>query len=83
MNKPIKHSTLEQVAEAFKTWRESKSSRREKTPPYLWELVKAIAPFYPRRKIEMALSITKEQLDREAPTPSDIGADFWTKKRNF
>lgn len=69
MNTLIKHSTLEQVAEAFKTWRESKNYRREKTPPYLWELVRAIVPLYPRRKIEVALSITKEQLDREAPIP--------------
>lgn len=67
MNEHIKQPTLNQVAEAFKIWRDAKTSRREKIPPYLWELVRAIAPLYPRRKIEVALSITKEQLDREAP----------------
>lgn len=67
MNEHIKQPTLNQVAEAFKIWRNAKTSRREKTPPYLWELVRAITSFYPRRKIEVALSITKEQLDREAP----------------
>ncbi len=59
--------TLEQVRQAFKTWRDTRTYGREKTPLHLWELVRAIALFYPRRKIEIALSITKEQLDREAP----------------
>jgi hypothetical protein len=67
MNEHMKQPTLNQVAEAFKIWRDAKTSRREKIPPYLWELVRTIAPLYPRRKIEVALSITKEQLDREAP----------------
>lgn len=67
MSKSIKRPTLDQVAQAFKIWRDSKTYGREKTPRNLWELVRAIAPFYPRRKIELALSITKEQLDREAP----------------
>lgn len=67
MSKSNKEPTLEQVAQAFKIWRDSKTYGRERTPRNLWELVRAIAPFYPRRKIEVALSITKEQLDREAP----------------
>ncbi|MDQ3159325.1 MAG: hypothetical protein M3P98_04305 [bacterium] len=67
MSKVIPHRTLDQVALEFKAWRESKSYTRGITPEHLWELVRIIEPYYPRRKIEVALSITKEQLDRRAP----------------
>jgi hypothetical protein len=67
MSKVIPHRTLDQVALEFKVWRESKSYTRGITPEHLWGLVRSIEPYYPRRKIEVALSITKEQLDRRAP----------------
>ena len=59
--------TLEQVAIEFKIWRDSKLRAKERTPHRLWELVRLIEPYYRRRQIEVTLSITKEQLDREAP----------------
>lgn len=72
MIKTIERPTLEKVSQAFTAWRAAKTYRREKTPQHLWDLVRTIIPSYPRREIEIALSITKEQLDREAP-PSISG----------
>jgi hypothetical protein len=67
MSKVTTHLTLEQVALEFKVWRESKIYSRGITPERLWALVRSIEPYYPRRKIEVALSITKDQLDKRAP----------------
>jgi len=54
--------SLEVVKSHFQQWRMTRTKRREKTPPYLWEMVRQIIDHYSMADITTALGINKYQI---------------------
>lgn len=62
--------TLEEVVDAFDTWRASRESKNEPIPERLWTLTKALVPFYKKSQIQRALKLSGRQFSYHCKTSS-------------
>jgi hypothetical protein len=55
--------TLEEVVDAFATWRANRGRKKEPIPDRLWALTKALLPYYKKSHIQRALKVSGSQLN--------------------
>ena len=68
--------SLEMVVKAFAAWRATRSSKVEKTPDELKEMVKKLHPIFGSKVLRKALGITLRQLEK-------LGLDGSSKSSSF